>query len=215
MPFETTTLSPKKGVFAALAVASVLLLGTGCSAGGLGGQDGADGSGNSSASDASNDDKDRDSNDSASDNTAAKECVVGNWWFFEGQELNDFMTSITLGAFSVTTTGFAILTVNPDGSTQTTYDHWVNVVMLESAMSTVERDGIDKGSYSISSNGAMTVSDTTIGSVTTWVTETGGETIEATGDPEPSLFSRGEFTCNGEELEITVDGATAVLYREH
>lgn len=201
----------KKNIFGAIAVASILFLGTGCAPGGGAASTSPEPSGSSTGAGTS----DESAGGNAAAAAAAKECVVGNWWFFEGPELNEFMTATTLGAFSVTTTGYAILTIDPEGTTRTTYDHWVNVVMLESAKSTIERHGQDTGTYSVDNNGIMTVSDTAIGSVTTWATETGGETIRATGDPEPSIFSRGEFTCGEEELEITVDGATATMFREH
>lgn len=198
----------RKAALTGIALASVLILSTGCTLG-----TGTEGSPAASNTTDANGDQSTSGNAAAGVN--AQECVVGNWWFFEGPELNDFMTATTLGAFSVTTTGFAILTMNPEGTTHTTYDHWVNVVMLESAKSTIERHGEDTGTYLIDDSGILTVSDTAIGSVTTWVTETGGETITATDDPESSIFSRGEFTCSEEELQITVDGATATMYREH
>lgn len=198
-----------RGTLSALAVASVLLLVTGCSMGASSGERDAGDSGTDAPAQSGT------NNSTSSEAQRAQDCVVGNWWFFEGQDLDDFMTATTLGAFSVATTGFAILSVHPDGSTVTTYDHWVKDIMLESAKSTVERHGIDQGTYTVDSTGTMTVTDDTIGSVTTWVTETGGQTIEATGDPEPSIFSRGDFTCSNEELEINVDGSTTVLFREH
>lgn len=198
----------RKASLTGIALASVLILSTGCTPG-------TGSEANPAASNTTGPTDPKGEQSPAGSAAAAKECVVGNWWFFEGPELNEFMAATTLGAFSVTTTGYAILSLDPDGSALITYDHWVNDVMMESSRSKIERDGLDTGTYSIDDSGTMTVSETSIGSVTTWVTETGGETITATGDPEPSVFSRGEFTCSEEELEISVDGATATMFREH
>ncbi len=223
MAVDTPALFRKKALLAALAAASVLFLSTACAPDVKFGQ-GAGGAGSGSSSGADGDVKDgkdgtggkdadgKDGKDSASGTLTGKDCLPGNW-LADNKVFEGFMNSVS-GSVSVTTTGHVVLTLNPDGSTQTTYDHWNHNMKVNGGTSVVERHGIDKGTYSVS-NGRMTMTDTSIGSVTTMTVNAGGQTITHAVEPEPSVFSQGTFTCSGDRLDVTVDGYTAVMHREH
>lgn len=223
MAFDAPTRLTAKNVFAALAVASMLLLATGCGEKDEVGQSGA-GSSTGSDSDSSKDGKDgkggKDGNDSDSDkadskdaNLTGKECLPGNW-LADNDVFEGLMNSMS-GAVSVKTTGHVTLTLRADGTTQTNYDRWNHDMTVNGGSSVVERHGVDKGTYSVTDSGAMSMTDTSIGSVTTMTVTAGGQLIKQTVVPEPSVFSQGDFTCIGDRLEIKVDGYTALMHREH
>lgn len=215
MPIVTPTLFRKRGLLVALAAASVLLLTSGCAAEDPGQDAGGPGSGSSSDADGSGKDGngvDGKSGDSANGSLTAKDCLPGNW-LADNKVFEGYMNSVS-GGVSVTTTGHVVLALHPDGSTQTNYDRWNHSMKVNGGTSVVERHGIDKGTYSIA-DGRMTMTDTTIGSVTTVTVNAGGQMITNAVEPEPSVFSQGAFTCTGDKLEIEVDGYTAVMHREH
>lgn len=220
MPVETPTLSRRKRMFTVLAAASVLLLSTGCTTdlGSVFG--GGSGSGSSSNADGSGKDGDgkggdnsADGDGSASGSLTGKECLPGNW-IFDNDGFERFLGSLS-GTFDIATSGNVVLTMHPDGATQTNYDQWTHDVSVEGGRSIVVRHGIDKGTFTVSGDGTMTMNDTSIGSITSMTIHAEGQTIKRTVEPEPSLFTQGAFACSGDTLEITVDGFTAVMHREH
>lgn len=228
MALESPTLFKRKNLLAALAVASVLLLGTGCAPEvGVGGTAGGSAGGsNSGSTDGSTDgnpdgtkgdedsDSSKDGDDKASGNLTGTECLPGNW-IMDNSTFEDLMNSMSDGA-SVKTSGLVILTFHPDGKAQTNYDHWTNTIKLPEATSVVERHGIDKGTYTAAASGAMTMSDSSIGSVTTMTaTVLGGKAMTMAVDPEPSVFSQAKYACSGEVLTVTAKDYDLILYREH
>lgn len=208
--------STRQVVFAGIALASVLILSTGCTSD-LATGSGSGGSG-SGASDNS-DGKDKktangDNNDSPTSTLTGVECLPGDW-LMDNSGIEAYMASVSGGA-SIKTSGDVTLTFRADGSAQTNYDRWTNNIKLDGARSVVERHGTDDNVYTASDSGTMTVSDTAIGSVTTMTNTTrGGEVIRMSIDPEPSVFSQNKFTCNGDTLTMVVDGYNIVLLREH
>ncbi|MCC6269891.1 MAG: hypothetical protein IT190_01290 [Microbacteriaceae bacterium] len=219
MVLVASTLFTKRSAFAALAVASVLLLSTGCAPEfATGGSSGGSESGSTSDSDGSgkdgdNDGKDGDGEGSATGTLTGKECLPGNW-LADNEVFEGFMNSVS-GEVSVKTTGRVILTLGADGSTQTNYDRWNHDMTVNGGSSVVERHGVDKGTFSVTNSGAMTMTDTSIGSVTTMTVNASGQLIKQTVEPEPSAFNQGDFTCTGDRLEIEVDGYTLLMHREH
>lgn len=221
MPIESPALLRRRGIFTVLAAASVLLLSTGCTADLSGGFFGG-GSGSGSSSNADGSGKDGDGKDgdnsadgdgSASGSLTGKECLPGNW-IFDNDGFERFLGSLS-GTFDIATSGNVVLTMHPDGATQTNYDQWTHDVSVEGGRSIVVRHGIDKGTFTVSGDGTMTMNDTSIGSITSMTIHAEGQTIKRTVEPEPSLFTQGAFACSGDTLEITVDGFTAVMHREH
>ncbi len=224
MAFDTPTLVKKRGVLAALAVASVLLLSTGCTPEfGIGGALGGSGSGSSNDSDGNGKDgdkdgkdadgKDSDGKDSATSRLTGKECLPGNW-IFDNDGFEKFLGSLS-GNFNIAVSGNVILTLRADGSTQTNYDQWTHNISAGEGQAIVVRNGVDKGNYTFSPSGTMSMTDTSIGSITTMTINAGGQKITQSVEPEPSVFSQGAFVCNGDKLDITVDGYTAEMNREH
>lgn len=222
---SSTTIFVKKNVFATLAMASVLFLSTGCAQGvGLGsgvaggsGSTGSDGSGTSDPDGNSENDKhggkDGKSDESANATLTGKDCFPGTW-IADNTDIENYMESASGGA-SISTTGQVIITYNVDGTAVNNYNHWTSKVKLEGATSTVERHGIDKGTYTVSDNGTFTASDTSIGSVTTMnATGPGGEKFNMTVDPEPSVFDSGKYTCSGDLMTMVVDGYDLRLFRD-
>lgn len=218
MAFETTTLFTKKNVFAALAVASVLLLSTGCAPELLVGGAGGSGSGSSSDSDSqdgskTDSDTEGDGDDSASVNLTGKACFPGEW-LVDNKNIQAYMESVSSGA-SVATTGRVILTYNADGTSVTNYDRWTHTMKVEGGTSVVERHGIDQGTYTATESGTFSGADTSIGSVTKMTaTGAGGESIAMSVDPEPSVFNSGKYTCSGNTMTVIVDGYTLGLSRQ-
>lgn len=217
MPLETPTLSRRKSIFTVLAAASVLLLSTGCTTE-IGGGFGSGGPGSGSSSNSNGDGKDGNDGKGGSDGSASgsltgKECLPGNW-IFDNDGFERFLGSLS-GTFDIATSGNVVLTMHADGATQTHYDQWTHDVSVEGGRSIVVRHGIDKGTFTVSGDGTMTMNDTSIGSTTAMTIHAGGQTIKRTVEPEPSLFTQGAFACRGDTLEITVDGFTAVMHREH
>lgn len=241
MPTSTTNRPTKKIILAGLALASVLILSTGCapeivpgagtgsgSGGGSsesGGSSNTDGSNSGDNSGGSNSDGSTDSTDStgssgndsggskggdsASDNSGSNKCFVGSWYINGDKTPENFIISTTPGAVSVTIDyiqSYVIFSVMPDGTVATEYDNWVKNITLKNSRLTVKRSGVDLGKYRVDSSGTMTVSDTTIGSVTTGT---------ATGAPEPSMLSQSKITCSGEELQLNAGGATGYMFRTH
>lgn len=220
MPIETPALLRRRGILTVLAAASVLLLSTGCTTDISGGFGGGSGSGSSSSADGSgkggdgkDGDNSADGNGSASGTLTGKECLPGNW-IFDNDGFEKFMGSLS-GNFDIAVTGHVVLTLSADGSTHTNYDQWTHNISTGEGRAIVVRHGIDKGKFTFSGNDAMSMTETSIGSVTTMTINAGGQTITQTVTPDPSVFSQGAFACNGDQLDITVDGYTAVMHREH
>lgn len=228
MTRNTTALFTKKRMFSALAVASVLLLSTGCApelGSGVGGSgagssnsDGADNSNGPGNSDSNGNEQNADGKggDGKSSGTATltgKECFPGTW-VADNADIQNYMEQASGGA-SISTTGRVVITYNPDGTTVNNYDQWSHVIKLAGATSKVERHGVDKGTYTVSANGTFAASDTSIGSVTSiHITGPEGVVIQNTVDPEPSVFTNGKYACSGDVLTMIVDGYDLKLYRE-
>lgn len=226
MPIESPALLRRRGIFTVLAAASVLLLSTGCTAdlsgGFFGGGSGSGSSSNADGSGKDGDGKDGDGKDggnsangdgSASGTLTGRECLPGNW-IFDNDGFEKFMGSLS-GNFDIAVTGHVVLTLSADGRTHTNYDQWTHNISTGEGRAVVVRHGIDKGTFTVSGDGTMTMNDTSIGSITSMTIHAEGQTIKRTVEPEPSLFTQGAFACSGDTLEITVDGFTAVMHREH
>lgn len=222
---ETPTLSRRKRMFTVLAAASVLLLSTGCTTdlgSVFGGGSGSGSSSNADGSGKDGDGKDGDGKDggnsangdgSASGTLTGRECLPGNW-IFDNDGFEKFMGSLS-GNFDIAVTGHVVLTLSADGSTHTNYDQWTHNISTGEGRAVVVRHGIDKGKFTFAENDAMSMTETSIGSVTTMTITAAGQKISQTVKPDPSVFSKGAFACNGDQLDITVDGYTAVMHREH
>ena len=209
----------KKNVFAAVVMASVLLLTTGCGeedklAGGGSGGSGSGGTSNSDSNGKDGDGKGDASKDKPVVALEGKDCFPGQW-LVDNKDMQDYMETISGGA-KVATTGKVFLIYNADGTTTTNYDHWTNTITLNGATSVVERHGIDNGTYTASSDGTFTASDSSVGSVTSMsIASPGGQMVTMTVDPEPSVFDTGQYTCKGDVLTLKVDGYNLTLNRQH
>lgn len=222
MALASRTSAKKRNVLVTLAVVSVLVLTTGCgeedelhqsTSGGSGsGTSDSDSKGDNGSDGKDDADNTKDGNQNAAKTGAA--CFPGNW-IVNIQDIQNYMESVA-GPVTIKSSGNILLTYNEDGTAQTNYDHWNNEVTVDGSTSTVERHGIDQGTYTASEDGTFTASDTSIGSVTTMTLRSGGQVITSMAiDPEPSVFETGKYTCSGDVLTMIVDGYNLTSYREH
>ncbi len=212
MPLATPTFFRRKGVFAALAVASVLLLGTGCAPeSGLGGSLGGS-TGGSAGSGSDNTDSSESGGNSSAGKLTGKDCLPGDW------DLDNEKTAALFqqmaGGLVDNVRGAVTLTLRADGTATTNYQNWTHTVTIEGGRSEVERHGIDHGAWSAASDGHMAMEDTEVGSITTVTVTAGGRNIRTAITPEASIFAQGNFTCSGNDLTIAVEGTPAVLFRQ-
>lgn len=221
MSIDPTPRFTMKSTIAALAVASMLLLTTGCgeeedvyqsTSGSSGGSDSDKNGNGKDGKDGKDADGDKDGSQGAT--LTGADCFPGNWTV-DNTGMQNYMESLSGGA-KVTTTGRVLLTYNLDGSAQTNYDHWTNTIVMSEGSSVVERHGVDQGSYTASNNGTFTISDNTIGSVTkVSVSGPSGQIVSMAVDPEPSVLDEGTYTCSGDTLTMMVDGYNLVSHRGH
>lgn len=204
MALETTTLFTKKNVLATLAVASVLLLGTGCAA--------ELGEGDSSSSSKAPTGAPSDGSDTQTGPLTGAECLPGDW-LLDNEKTAAVFQALT-GQLVENIEGNVTLILRADGTTTSDYDRWTHTVTIENAVSQVERHGIDHGTWSATSDGNISMNDNEVGSITTVRVNAGGQSITQTITPEASIFAQGDFTCSNDELTITVEGQSAILNRE-
>lgn len=215
-----TTPSMRRGVLSALAVASVLVLATGCvpldevmdSGSSQSGGSGSDSSSDvDSNSDSDNTDADADGPSNDEPNTAdltGAECLPGDW-VFDNDSFIEMMNAYSMDTYDGID-GSAVTTFRADGTSSTHYDEWTHKLSSDGMKIAVERNGTDHGTYSVNANGTMSMTDTEVNSTTVMTTSQGSYSAES----ELSVFSEGAFVCKGDKLTIDVDGETAVMNRE-
>lgn len=234
MRTEATSTTTKKGILAVLALASVLLLSTGCApevAGGGGGggaggsSDGtSDGNGDGSG-DGSNDGSADGSDDSSKGDDSStgiltgKKCLPGSW----SLDNEDFGRILSKAANEAggpgnavdKVTGTVILTLTANGETHTRYTNWSHEVTVDTSVITVVKNGTDDGTYTVTDDGVMTMVDVEIKSKTVSKMDINGTLTTTTIPPEPSVFAQAGFACSGDELKVTNGGVTATMHRTH
>lgn len=139
------------------------------------------------------------------------DCLPGDW-LLDNAEFGRMMSAAA--GEVVTVEGTAVLTLGTDGKTSTAYGHWSHTLRVHDVLFVIERHGTDRGTYVVSSDGTMMLTDSTIGSTTTMRMAAAGRETALTAEPEPSIFDRAAFTCSGDTLTFTADGATAVMHRQ-
>lgn len=140
-------------------------------------------------------------------------CLLGNW-YVDNQQFGELMSSVS-GSAVDDVTGVVMVTFRDDGTTTTHYDDWKHTITVQSATVTIIKNGEDHGTYEMVDDGTMTLTDTDMNSTTTAKMEMQGRTTDYDAPPQPSVFSQSVFTCEGDELTVTAEGATTVLHREH
>ncbi|MDN5744054.1 MAG: hypothetical protein L0H31_02910 [Nocardioidaceae bacterium] len=151
--------------------------------------------------------------ESSADVLSTADCLPGNW-FVDNDEFGALMSTVS-GSAVDNISGSTMVTFRDDGTTTTHYDEWTHTITVKSATVTIVKNGEDSGTYEIADDGTMTLTDTDLASTTTSQMKMGGRTINQPVPPQKSVFSRATFTCAGDELTVTAEGATTVLHREH
>ena len=143
MTFTSSKKFAKKNFIAALGVASILFLSTGCApdAGLFGGDGSGSGSSNSRGagspsprSDKNGGENSGEKENSAHANLTGKDCLPGTW-LLDNKAVEKFMETLSVGATVVKTTGQVIAKFGTDGITQTNYDHWTNTITMTGGLS--------------------------------------------------------------------------------
>lgn len=135
-------------------------------------------------------------------------CLVGTWLTDNqnvGTQLQQFAGD---GTFSAPT-GEVLITYREDGQQVVTYKAWTFEMSQEGLTVEVVRDGIDTGTYEATEDGNLTTTDVEMGSVVSMTTPVGTHSTPG----EPTSWT-GTFTCQGDTLEVTAEGATSILNRQ-
>lgn len=140
-------------------------------------------------------------------------CLPGNW-FVDNETFGALMAEAS-GGVGNDMSGTVMVTFREDGTTSTYYDEWTYVTSVDGRTLTLLKDGADSGTYEVTADGSMSLVDTDISSTTSSQIEVDGEQVTMSIRPEPSVFSDASFTCEGDALTMTADGATTILHREH
>lgn len=141
------------------------------------------------------------------------ECLVGNW-FVDNEQFGELMTAHA-GTAVDNISGSTMVTFRDDGTTTTHYDEWTHTFTQDGATVTVVKDGADSGVYNVGADGAMTMDETDLQSTTTMEFEVDGNGVTRDAPARDGVFTNASFVCSGDELTVSADGATSVLYREH
>lgn len=141
------------------------------------------------------------------------ECLPGNW-FLDNAEFGALL-SAAAGSTVSDLTGNVMVTFREDGTTSTAYDEWTYTVVVDGTQLTLIKNGIDHGTYQVAADGTMSMVDTDLSSVSQMKLEVDGAPVISTVQSEPSVFGSAAFTCVGDELTVTADGATTIMHREH
>ena len=206
MALETTTLFTTRNVFAAFAVASVLLLGTACAP-----EAGAGGESTSRDSNIKPSGEPSKGSDAKAGPLTGTECLSGEW-LLDNEKTAAVFQNLT-GGLVDNVKGDVTLILRADGTTTTDYNHWTHSVTIAGGSSTVERHGIDQGTWSATGDGNISMKDNEVGSITTVTVDAGGQSMTQTITPEATIFALGDFTCSADTLIITVEGQSAILNR--
>jgi hypothetical protein len=142
---------------------------------------------------------------------AGEECLPGNW-FLDNDEFGALM-SAAAGSTVSDLTGNVMVTFREDGTTSTSYDEWTYTVVVDGSRLTLTKNGTDHGTYQVAADGTMSMVDTDLSSVSQMKLD--GAPLTSTVQSEPSVFGSAAFTCAGDELTVTADGATTIMHREH
>lgn len=139
------------------------------------------------------------------------ECLVGTW-LVDNEHLGAYFASAAQAASQGTSIptpgGEVVVAFMDDGQYTVTYDGWTVEIIQDGMTVQVVRDGTDRGTYQATDSGALTQQDTEMGSQVTMAFPGGSHVV----DGAPTSTS-GEFTCEGDRLSITAEGATSILDR--
>lgn len=220
------TAGPKFGALIALTLGAALLL-SGCSSsidpeaseqaavtgGGPGGGSTEAGRPADDAADADGEaDAEAEPAEPATEALAGAACLTGSW-VVDNEHFGELMSSVS-GSAVDDIEGVTTVTFRDDGTTTTHYDEWQHTITMDSATVTIVKDGEDSGVYEVAEDGSMTLTDTDLGATTTSQMTMGGQTVAHQAPPQPSVFSRATFRCEGDALTVTAEGATTILHRE-
>lgn len=143
---------------------------------------------------------------------SSTECLVGHWQT-DNDTVEALLQPVATGAgISFEVTGGAVfLSFDDAGEITLTYTAWTfEMVGEEGMVITVERDGVDSGTYEATDDGDLTYVETAMGSKVTMTTPQGAYTNVS----EPmELPVQGSFVCEGDELEITTADGSSTLHR--
>ncbi|WP_430867907.1 hypothetical protein [Demequina aurantiaca] len=147
------------------------------------------------------------------DQVAIADCLPGNWI----PHREEFATMMAGDTTKLVTgiDGNMFLSIQPDGTVNTTYENWTYTFTVKTATVTIVKDGIDEGEYTVADDGAIDITDTNIDSTTDARMTINGTEMAQVIEPQPSVFSLATISCSGDELTASVGSQSAVLGREH
>lgn len=137
------------------------------------------------------------------------DCIYGDWiasdaWFIAA------LDSAGAQGRAKHVRGDVMITYSPDGTFTTNYRDWTFRVTEQGSKVTINRDGVDSGTYTVNDEGGFTMVDAALGSTIT---------VDMAGlvmSPEPERDQQsGSFWCMGDLLQVTVDGTDLMLGRPH
>ena len=139
-------------------------------------------------------------------------CLYGNW-YLDNESFKAMLEEAGGNVLSVT--GWAIVWYGDDGTTMATFDEWTTVTTEDNAETTMVRNGEDLATYEVTGD-TITTRETEGNSVLEMTMKMDGQDAATVVAPhEPSVTTVATFTCEGETLTVTAEGATSVLHREH
>lgn len=139
-------------------------------------------------------------------------CLYGNW-YLDNESYKAMLEEAGGNVLSVT--GWAIIWYGDDGTTLATFDEWTTVATEDNAETTMVRNGEDLATYEVTGD-TITTTETEGNSVLEMTMKMDGQDAATVVAPhEPSVTTVATFTCEGETLTVTAEGATSVLHREH
>lgn len=151
-------------------------------------------------------DTDEDSDDAA--HASGTACLLGTWLTDNenvGTELRQFAGDAIFSA----PTGEVLITYSEDGRQSVTYRAWTFEMSQDGITVEVVRDGTDTGTYEATDDGHLTTADVEMGSVVSMKSPAGSHST-----PGEATSWTGTFSCQGDILEVTTEGATSILYRQ-
>lgn len=148
------------------------------------------------------------------ENLVGEACLYGNW-VFDNESFKETLEQAGGEVRSVE--GLVMISYRQDGTTTSSFHDWTTVIVSPDAdggTATMVRIGEDLGTYTVSGD-TLTTTETEPDSVLTMTMVVDGQKVSFTPPHEPFVSIGANFTCEGDTLTITAEGATSRLSREH
>ena len=148
--------------------------------------------------------------------TSGAECLIGTWQLDNDEWAAAFQQMIPPDApmGDATVSGRVQIEFRADGASTSIYEDWTihsEVTQPAPGEMTITRDGDDHGTYTAGDDGSISYTPTETNSTVDVHSVIGGQAMDMPGiegEQTDVIGEAGSYTCEGDRLNIDVDGAS-------